>query len=140
MTIQVISPKICWFFFTQKSHHPPIKTRKIPRSIWNPLEPPAAEASMWVKTVHRKNDAKTDLPPTDVGSGRPAGGRGFLFEVMPGFSNFEPATPLKSNIDTQNDAMLKRRCIFQGPSFLVSMLDFAGVYISIYVVDCLLLY
>ena len=45
------------------------------------------------ETVHRKNDAKTDLPPTDVGSGRPAGGREFLFEVMPGFSNFEPATP-----------------------------------------------
>ena len=29
-------------------------------------------------------------------------------------------TTLKSNIDTQNDAMFERRYIFQGPSFLVS--------------------
>ena len=36
-------------------------------------------------------------------------------------------TPLKFNIATQNDAMFeKKRYIFQGPSFLVSMLDFRG--------------
>jgi len=33
--------------------------------------------------------------------------------------------PLKSNIDTQNDAMFEAGdTFFQGPSFLVSMLDF----------------
>ena len=36
-------------------------------------------------------------------------------------------TPLKTNIDTQNDAMFEAGDTFSKPSFLVSMLDFGGV-------------
>ena len=37
-------------------------------------------------------------------------------------------TPLKSNIDTRNSHVWSRAYIVQGPSFLVSMLDFGGVF------------
>ena len=39
--------------------------------------------------------------------------------------------PLKSNIDTQQSHVWNRRYIFQGPSFLVSMVDFRGVIITL---------
>ena len=42
-----------------------------------------------------------------------------------------PFTHLKSNIDTQQSHVWSRRCIFQGPSFLVSMVDFGGVIITL---------
>ena len=49
-------------------------------------------------------------------------------QVLIVFTFYHGMTPLKTNIDTQNDAMFEAGDTFSKPSFLVSMLDFGGVF------------